>query len=327
MTCAAGTWSLTCGLPDREPLQCGGRTTETVAGAYAAAATLIAVEGRARHGRGDLVDVSAWEAAITCAMGPTAVYQQTGQVAERHSDHMTGPSFNIALPRRVPRRERAHRGAVEHGLPVRRPARHGRRSPVRRLLRPPRPRRGDPRARSRRPSRSDRRRRCSRRPRRGGCRSASCVSPAPGARPAVARRAGVPRRAAPPDGRRATVAPRVPFIMYGDAVDDDACADCPASTTPRCAPKRRGRSGPPRRHGRRRGPGRAARRDAHPRPDDVHVRSVGDADRRRPRRRRRQDRGRPAPRRVARRGPGRAAPVGELGHLQLDQPRASGGSR
>ena len=96
VTCAAGTWSLTCGLPDREPLQCGGRTTETVAGAYAAAATLIAVEGRARHGRGDLVDVSAWEAAITCAMGPTAVYQQTGQVAERHSDHMTGPSFNIA---------------------------------------------------------------------------------------------------------------------------------------------------------------------------------------------------------------------------------------
>ena len=95
ITCALGTLALTCGLPDREPLQIGGQTTETVAGAYAAVATLGAVEARARGGLGDLVDVSAWEAAITCAMGPTGTYQQTGAMSERHSDYMTGPSFNI----------------------------------------------------------------------------------------------------------------------------------------------------------------------------------------------------------------------------------------
>jgi crotonobetainyl-CoA:carnitine CoA-transferase CaiB-like acyl-CoA transferase len=95
VTCALGTWAQTCGTPDREPLQAGAQTTETVTGAYAASATLGAIEGRARHGQGDRVDVSGWEAAITCAMGPTATYQRSGAIDTRHSDFMTGPSFNI----------------------------------------------------------------------------------------------------------------------------------------------------------------------------------------------------------------------------------------
>ena len=84
------------GLPDREPLQAGGQLTETVTGAYAAAATLGAIEGRARHGNGDHVDVSVWESAITCAMGPTIDLPVVGGTSTtRHSDFMTGPSFNI----------------------------------------------------------------------------------------------------------------------------------------------------------------------------------------------------------------------------------------
>lgn len=96
ITCAAGGWASTCGLPGREPLQAGGRLTETVSGAYAAAAVLGAVEGRARHGRGDHVDVSAVEAALTCTMAPTFNWELLGTLDTHHSDYMTGPSFNLA---------------------------------------------------------------------------------------------------------------------------------------------------------------------------------------------------------------------------------------
>ncbi|MGD9705128.1 MAG: CaiB/BaiF CoA transferase family protein [Acidimicrobiia bacterium] len=94
-TCALGGWALTCGTPDREPLQSGGNLTQTISGAYAAVATLAAVEGRAAHGRGDHVDVSDWEAALTCAMGPTANFEFRGDIGTRHTDYMTGPSFNL----------------------------------------------------------------------------------------------------------------------------------------------------------------------------------------------------------------------------------------
>ncbi|MFT3855305.1 MAG: CoA transferase [Ilumatobacteraceae bacterium] len=94
-TCASSTWASTCGTADREPLQSGSSLTETIAGAYAAAAVLAAIEGRAAHGHGEHVDVSALEAAITCAMGPTLTYELRGTVDGRHSDYMTGPSFNV----------------------------------------------------------------------------------------------------------------------------------------------------------------------------------------------------------------------------------------
>jgi crotonobetainyl-CoA:carnitine CoA-transferase CaiB-like acyl-CoA transferase len=77
-------------------VQAGGRLTETVSGAYAAAAILGAVEGRARHGHGDHVDVCGVEAAVTCAMGPTLNWELLGTLDTHHSDHMTGPSFNLA---------------------------------------------------------------------------------------------------------------------------------------------------------------------------------------------------------------------------------------
>jgi crotonobetainyl-CoA:carnitine CoA-transferase CaiB-like acyl-CoA transferase len=96
ITCAAGGWAVTCGLPGREPVQAGGRLTETVSGAYAAAAVLGAVEGRARHGRGDHIDVSGVEAALTSTMAATFNWELLGLLDDHHSDHMTGPSFNLA---------------------------------------------------------------------------------------------------------------------------------------------------------------------------------------------------------------------------------------
>jgi crotonobetainyl-CoA:carnitine CoA-transferase CaiB-like acyl-CoA transferase len=49
------------GLPGREPFQCGGRTTEWVAGTYAAVGALAAVRRARRSGRGELVDFSILE--------------------------------------------------------------------------------------------------------------------------------------------------------------------------------------------------------------------------------------------------------------------------
>jgi crotonobetainyl-CoA:carnitine CoA-transferase CaiB-like acyl-CoA transferase len=52
IACAVGGWARTCGLPDREPLQAGGAITETLTGAFASVATLLAVLGRQAHGHG-----------------------------------------------------------------------------------------------------------------------------------------------------------------------------------------------------------------------------------------------------------------------------------
>jgi crotonobetainyl-CoA:carnitine CoA-transferase CaiB-like acyl-CoA transferase len=96
ITCALAAWANTCGLPDREPLQAGGSVTDLIAGAYGAVATLVAIEGRARNGVGDHVDVSGWESAITAALLPSLTYEYTGALAQRQSNRITGPSFNMA---------------------------------------------------------------------------------------------------------------------------------------------------------------------------------------------------------------------------------------
>src|SRR5205823_1418318 len=48
-----------------------------------------------RDGHGDHVDVSDWEAAITCALGPSLVYEYLDLIPPRRSDVMTGPSYNL----------------------------------------------------------------------------------------------------------------------------------------------------------------------------------------------------------------------------------------
>ena len=197
MTCALGTWAQTCGTPDRVPLQAGGQVTETVTGAYAASATLGAIEGRARHGHGDLVDVSGWEAAITCAMGPTATYQRSGTIDTRHSDFMTGPSFNIrcrdgyvgvnALTEVQWQTACLFAGRPDMADDPRFGDFYGRLAL----------RRGDPRGRSRRRSVSARPQEVFDEAQQWRLPFGLVVSPRPGPRPAVARRAGVPRPAGP----------------------------------------------------------------------------------------------------------------------------------
>ncbi len=95
IACATGGWANACGLPDREPLQAGGAITETLTGAFAAAATLLAVLGRHRHGHGEHVDVSAQQATLAGALFPTLRYEYTGDLPGRDSSVAPGPSFML----------------------------------------------------------------------------------------------------------------------------------------------------------------------------------------------------------------------------------------
>ena len=91
--CASGGFSHLCGRPEREPLQLGGSVPETLAGAYAAVATLISVRAQQQTGRGDHIDVSVLEAAINMALLVTQRYDYTGDIGIRRADIGPAPSF------------------------------------------------------------------------------------------------------------------------------------------------------------------------------------------------------------------------------------------
>ena len=93
---ALGGFTYLCGREGREPLQLGASVTETLTGAYAAVASLIAVHGARVRGRGDHVDVSAIEAAINAALLPVQRYDYTGDSGVRRAD--IGPSPSFILP-------------------------------------------------------------------------------------------------------------------------------------------------------------------------------------------------------------------------------------
>ena len=93
---ALGGFTYLCGREGREPLQLGTSLTETLAGAYAAVASLIAAHGAREHGRGDHVDVSVIEAAINAALLPVQRYDYTGDSGVRRAD--IGPSPSFILP-------------------------------------------------------------------------------------------------------------------------------------------------------------------------------------------------------------------------------------
>ena len=93
---ALGGFTYLCGREGREPLQLGTSLTETLAGAYAAVASLIAAHGAREHGRGDHVDVSVIEAAINAALLPVQRYEYTGDSGVRRAD--IGPSPSFILP-------------------------------------------------------------------------------------------------------------------------------------------------------------------------------------------------------------------------------------
>ncbi len=100
VACAMGGWAQLCGVPERAPLQTGGAIAETLAGAYAAAATLLAVAGRSRHGAGDHVDVSIQQAVLCGAQIPSLLYESRGIVAERYSSVGSGAGAGYMLPTR-----------------------------------------------------------------------------------------------------------------------------------------------------------------------------------------------------------------------------------
>ena len=100
IACAVGGWAHLCGMPDREPLQAGGAITETLTGAFAAVATLLAALGRATHGRGEHVDVSAQEAVLAGAQMPTLLYEYRGIVPQRYSSVGSGAGAAFILPTR-----------------------------------------------------------------------------------------------------------------------------------------------------------------------------------------------------------------------------------
>ena len=91
--CALGGFAHLCGREQREPLQLGGSVPETLAGAYAAAATLIAVHGQRSRSRGDHVDVSVLEAAVNMALLVTQRYDYSGDLGVRRADIGPAPSF------------------------------------------------------------------------------------------------------------------------------------------------------------------------------------------------------------------------------------------
>ena len=93
IACSTGGWARTCGLSDREPLQAGGAITETLTGAFAAAATLLAVLGRNAHHHGEHIDVSAQQAVLASALFPTLRYEYRGDLPQRNSQYGPGPSF------------------------------------------------------------------------------------------------------------------------------------------------------------------------------------------------------------------------------------------
>ncbi len=100
VACAIGGWSNLCGVPDREPLQTGGSTSETLAGAFAAVATSLAVLGRYRHGGGEHVDVSVQEAVLAGASFPTMTYEYHGTARKRYSTVGGGAGACYMLPTR-----------------------------------------------------------------------------------------------------------------------------------------------------------------------------------------------------------------------------------
>ena len=95
IACALGGWAHLCGDIAREPLQSGGNLADTLLGAYTAVATLIAIAGRERHGAGDHVDVSGYEAMVTAALLVTQRYEYNGTIGNRLAEVGPAPSFIV----------------------------------------------------------------------------------------------------------------------------------------------------------------------------------------------------------------------------------------
>ena len=95
IACAIGGFAHLCGRAEREPLQLGGSIPETLTGAYAAVAALIALRGQQTQAepQAEHVDVSVLEAAVNMALLVTQRYDYTGDLGVRRADVGPAPSF------------------------------------------------------------------------------------------------------------------------------------------------------------------------------------------------------------------------------------------
>lgn len=93
---AMGGWMFNQGEPGREPLYAGGEYVSYMAGQYAALGTVLAVLEAETSGRGQQVEVSQFEVAVTSTLYDSTGFSYTGNTRSRRGNHF-GSSW-LALP-------------------------------------------------------------------------------------------------------------------------------------------------------------------------------------------------------------------------------------
>lgn len=98
VTFALGGWMYAMGDPDKPPLQPGGPYGEFVAGLYAAAGALIALECARVSGRGQEVEVSIQEAVASVLPYDTVAFSYSGNVRKRTGHRYMGSPWTAVMP-------------------------------------------------------------------------------------------------------------------------------------------------------------------------------------------------------------------------------------
>jgi len=86
------------GDPDRPPPRVATSLTDYVAGLYGAFGAMMALNERARTGRGQVVDSALYEGAFSFMEPHVPAFQQLGVVAERAGPHLPGNAPNSVYP-------------------------------------------------------------------------------------------------------------------------------------------------------------------------------------------------------------------------------------
>lgn len=98
VTFALGGWMYAMGDPDKPPLQPGGPYGEFVAGLFAAAGSLMALEYARVSGRGQEVEVSVQEAIASVLAYDTVAFAYSGNVRKRTGHRYMGSPWTAVMP-------------------------------------------------------------------------------------------------------------------------------------------------------------------------------------------------------------------------------------
>lgn len=88
------------GYPDRPPIRVGLSLGDTLAGMNGVIGALLALQNRARTGRGQVVDSSIYEAVLTVMESLVSDYDAGGHIRERHGSSLPGIAPSNAYPTR-----------------------------------------------------------------------------------------------------------------------------------------------------------------------------------------------------------------------------------